>query len=159
MEEVPNKTEVNLFKKKKQKSILQLSFANKHPQSAVADASFRFLMLLRHFLTAGVTFRHFALREDQNGHNADHQGQVKKVQGYMQTGEQQGDGDGGDAPRPNQTEQQGVMEDAEDEPRDGQDESDQCGGQPGVERQRRQEESHCSLAHGRCLEEQKQRGH
>lgn len=89
----------------------------------------------------------------KNGHNPNHQNQVKQVQRYTETSQQQGGTDAGHAPRPGQEQQQGVMEGAEDESGDGQDESDQRGDQPGVQRQRRQEERHRCLAHGRCLKD------
>lgn len=88
-------------------------------------------------------------REGQNGHRPDHKGQVKEVNSHVEAAQQQGGADGEEAPRPGQEEQEGVVEAAQDEGRGGQDESDQRGGQPGVQRQRGHEERHDRLAH-RC---------
>lgn len=48
-----------------------------------------------------------------------------------------------------------MMKGAEEESRDRQDESEQRGGEPGVQRQRRQEERHCRLTRGYRLNETK----
>lgn len=55
----------------------------------------------------------------------------------METRQKKGDTDVGNAPGPGEEKQQGVMKAAEDQSRDRQDESEQCGGEPGVQRQRR----------------------
>lgn len=72
----------------------------------------------------------------------------------METRQKQGGADAGDTPGPGQEEQQGVIEGGEDESRNGQDEPEEHGGEPGVQRQRRQEDRHCGLTHGYCLERQ-----
>lgn len=62
---------------------------------------------------------------------------MKQVQGYVETRQKEGDTDVGNAPGPGEEEQQGVMKAAEDQSRDRQDKSEQRGGGPGVQRQRR----------------------
>lgn len=76
----------------------------------------------------------------------------------METGQKQGDADAGETPGPGQEEQQGVIEGGEDESRDGHDEPEEHGGEPGVQRQRRQEDRHSCLTHGYCLERQNSTG-
>lgn len=74
----------------------------------------------------------------QNDHGADHQRQVQQIQGHTEARQEQGGGDSGDAPGPGQQEQQGVVERGEDESRERQHESEERGGEPGVQRQRGQ---------------------
>lgn len=123
--------------------------------STTCQVSVRRLSALfcRYFFSP-VTVSHLVSREGQNGHHSDPQGQMKQVDGYLETSEQQGGANGGNAPRPSQEEQQGVMEGVEDKSWDGQDEPEQCGGQPGVQRQRGHEDHHRCLAHGHGLKPQ-----
>lgn len=96
------------------------------------------LQFLRHFPIGSVAASadvHFVLREGQNGNNPDHHGHVKEVQGHVEASQKQGDADVGEAPRPGEEQQDGGTE----------------GGEPGVQRQRRQEEGHRCLALGYYL--------
>lgn len=114
-------------------SALLRNSAAKHPQSGFGVTHLQCLLLVQHFLTGGVTVCHFVLCQGQNGQNPNHQSHVEQVQGYMETRQKQGDTDVGNTPRPGQEQQQG----AEDKSRDRQDESEQRGGEPGGQRQRR----------------------
>lgn len=136
-----------------QKSASLCNSTTKHPQSGFGVMHLQFLLLVKHSLIGGVAVSHFMSCERQNGHDADQQGQVDQVQGDMETRQQQGHGNTNDAPRPGEEEQQGVREGAEDQSRNGQDESEQRGAEPGVQRQRRQQERHCCLAQGCCLKD------
>ncbi|TNN78729.1 hypothetical protein EYF80_010899 [Liparis tanakae] len=104
-------------------------------------------------LARGVTVGHFALRKDQNArHHPDHQGQVEQVYGDAEARQPQRGADGGDAPRPDQEQQeQRVMQGTEDQSRDGQDEPQQRGRQPGVQRQRGQQQPRSRPARGHGL--------
>lgn len=62
---------------------------------------------------------------------------MKQVEGHVETRQKQGGADAGDAPGPSQEKQQGVIEGGEDKSWDGQDEPEEHGGEPGVQRQRR----------------------
>lgn len=76
---------------------------------------------------------------------------MEQVQGHTEARQQQGGADGGDTPGPGQQEQQGVIEGGEDESWERQHESQECGGEPGVQRQRGQEEGRCGPANGHGL--------
>lgn len=69
----------------------------------------------------------------------------------MEARQEQGGGDGSDAPGPGQQEQQGVVEGGEEESRERQHESEERGGEPGVQRQRGKEEGRCRLTNGHGL--------
>lgn len=105
-------------------------------------------LLVQHFFFANG---HFVPHQGQDGHNPNHQSQMKQVQGYMETHQKEGDTDVSNAPKANQEQQHGVMEGAEDESWDRQDELEQRGGEPGVQRQRRQEDRHHRLTRGQNL--------
>lgn len=111
--------------------------ATKHPQSGFGVTHLQGLVLVQHFLTGGVTACHFVLCQGQNGQDPKDYSHVEQVHSYMETCQKQGDADVGNTPRPCQEQQQGVMEGAEDKSRDRQNESEQRGGEPGGQRQRR----------------------
>lgn len=123
--------------------------ATEHPPAGLGAPP----LPVQNSLARGITVGHFVLRKDQNGHHHDHQGQVEQVHGDAEARQQQRGADGGDTPRPDQEQQeQRVMQGAEDQSRDGQGESQQCGRQPGVERQRGQEQRRSRPARGHGLE-------
>ncbi|KAI4832770.1 hypothetical protein KUCAC02_015719 [Chaenocephalus aceratus] len=105
----------------------------------------QYLCWYKHFLIGGVTVSYSVLCEDQHGHHPNHKFQVKQLQSNMQTRQQQRDTEGRHSPR-TKARPGGVREGAEDKSRDGEDESEQRGGEPGGQGQRRQEERHCCLA-------------
>lgn len=83
---------------------------------------------------------HLVPRQGQNGHRPDRQGQVEQVDGHAEARQQQRDAGGGDAPGTGEEQRQGVMQGAEDERRDGQDEPEQRGRQPRVQEEGGREE-------------------
>lgn len=113
--------------------LLQQDSASLHScyhRQSVGVVTLPFLLLIDHFLIGPITVSHFVTHEDQNGNHSNPQAQMKQVQGDMEASEQQGDAHSGNAPGPGQEEQEGVIEGAEDKSRGGQDEPQQCGGQP-----------------------------
>lgn len=129
-------------------SLVLCNCVTKHPHFGSGETALPFLLLAQACLHSGVAVSHFVPFEGQNGHNANHQGQVNQVQGNMEASQQRRDADGRDAPRPGQEQKEGVLEGAEDKSREGQDESEQRGCRPGVQGQRRQEERHGCLTQG-----------
>lgn len=96
---------------------------------------------MRFFLASGPVARH-----GQNGHDGERHGQMEQVQSDTKAGQDEGDADAEKGPRPRQEQQQGVIDGGEEEIREGEGEPEQRGGEPGVQRQRRQEEIRRRLA-------------
>lgn len=91
-------------------------------------------------------------RGGPNGCGGHHHGQMEHVQGNAEARQQEGDADAEEGPRPRQEQQQqGVIDGGEEESREGQDEPEQRGGEPGVQRQRGQEEGRRRLTCRYCL--------
>lgn len=121
-------------------------------QTSLGVTVFRFLQLVQNLLIGRVDVSHFLLGKGQNYHHRHHQDQVEQIESYTETRQYQGHPEGGDTPGTGQEEQQGVVERAEEDNRGGEEESDQCRDQPGVEGQGRQEERHRCLSHRWSLE-------
>lgn len=90
-------------------------------------------------------------RHSQDGHDADHHSQMEQVESNAKARQEEGDTDAEHGPRPGQEQQQGVMDGGEEEGRERQDEPEHRGGEPRVQRQRRQEERRHSLTCRRRL--------
>lgn len=88
----------------------------------------------------------------QGGHDGDRRGQVEQVQGDAEARQQEGEADAEEGPGPRQEQQHGVMDGGEEEARERQDQPEQRGGEPGVERQGRQEERRRRLTRRHRLE-------
>lgn len=91
-------------------------------------------------------------RGGPSGHGGHRHGQMEHVQGDAEARHQEGDADAEEGPRPRQEQQQQrVIGGGEEESREGQDEPEQGGGEPGVQRQRGQEEGRRRLTCRHCL--------
>ena len=118
------------------------SAAKRISQTSLRVPTLEFLPLFGHILVG-----HFVPCEDQNGHRPDHQGQVEQIKGYTEACQQQGETERGNAPGQGHDEEEGVVEGAQEKGRGREEEPDQHGEQPGVDRQRRQEERDRCLTH------------
>lgn len=74
---------------------------------------------------------------------------MEQVEGDAEAREEEGGADADEGAGPGQEQQQGVMDGGEEEGREPQDQPEQRGGEPGVQRQGGQEEGRQRLAH-RC---------
>lgn len=111
--------------------------------------TFQFFLPIQ--LSLGAAVSRAVLYERQNGHSPKNQGHVKQVKGNVKTGERHGDTESEETPRPGKEQQEAVVQRAEEEIWERQEESKQRGGEPGVQGERRDEEGHGCLTPGRSL--------